>query len=193
MIILIIGASGSGKGTQASLLAEKLGVPAVSMGDLLRQEIAQGSAAGKRAETYMKDGLWVPAELTFEILRPVLAKCEAGVVLDGFPRLIEQLHMLEKDLAKRQRQLDKVIYLKISDEEAVRRLLKRAEIDRQKTGEARHDDTEAVIRQRLQSFHETAEPILDEAKKKGVLEEVDGERPVEVIHEDILSRLRWTN
>ena len=179
MIILMIGPSGSGKGTQAELLARKLDIPAISMGELLRQEIAAKSELGQKVEIYLAAGKWVPAELTWSVLRIELDKHPEGWVLDGFPRLVEQLMMLEEYLKLKAQRVDKIIYLKISDDEAVKRLL----------GRARHDDSEEIIRQRLKSFKETIEPILARVKQQGILEEVNGERPVEAIHQDIIARL----
>lgn len=171
MIVLLIGPSGSGKGTQAKLLAEKLKLPAISMGDLLRQEI--------KVATYLAAGKWVPAELTFEILREKLDQYRDGWVLDGFPRLVEQLIMLEEYLKSKQQQVDKIIYLKVGEAEAIKRLL----------GRSRNDDKREVIEQRLKSFQETIEPILARVKQQGVLEEVDGERSVKEIHQDIMRRI----
>lgn len=171
MIVLLIGPSGSGKGTQAKLLAEKLKLPAISMGDLLRQEI--------KVATYLAAGKWVPAELTFEILKEKLGQYRDGWVLDGFPRLVEQLIMLEEYLKSKQQQIDKIIYLKVGEAEAIKRLL----------GRSRNDDKREVIAQRLKSFQDTIAPILARVKQQGVLEEVDGERSVKEIHEDIMRRI----
>lgn len=179
MVILIIGPSGSGKGTQAGLLAEKLAVPTISMGELMRMEIAKGSLLGQRAGKYVHRGLWVPAKLTLQVLRPELDKYPGGFVLDGFPRLIEQWDLLEEYLASRGKRIDKMIYLKIGDGEAVRRLLSRV----------RTDDKREVIEQRLKSFKDTVEPILSRARQLGILEQVDGERSIEAIHQDIMARL----
>ena len=189
MIVLVIGPSGSGKGTQAELLAKKLGVPALSMGQLMRDEMQSNTDLGKKLSGYLSQGLFTPTELTLETLTPELEKHPGGFVLDGFPRRLENLTKLEEYLHNKNRKIDKIIYLKIADEEAVKRLTKRAEVDKQTTGLARHDDTDEVIRQRLQSFHETIDPILPYAREKGYLEEVDGERSVEEIHQQIMARL----
>lgn len=179
MIVLLIGPSGSGKGTQAKLLAEKLELPAISMGDLLRQEIEAKSKLGQKVATYLAAGKWVPAELTFEILKEKLGQYRDGWVLDGFPRLVEQLIMLEEYLKSKQQRIDKVVYLKVGEAEAIKRLL----------GRSRNDDKREVIEQRLRSFQETIEPILARVKQQGVLAEVDGERSVKEIHEDIMRRV----
>ena len=179
MIVLIIGASGSGKGTQAELLAKKLKVATISMGELLRQEIAAKSSLGQKVERYLAAGKWVPAELTWEILKVELGKQAMGFVLDGFPRLVEQLIMLEDYLKTKGQQINRVIYLQVGKDEAIKRLL----------GRSRTDDQRQVIEQRLKSFAETIEPILARVKQQGILEKVNGERSVEAIHQDILARL----
>lgn len=179
MIILLIGPSGSGKGTQAELLAKSFGLATISMGDLLRQEIDTRSELGQKVATYLAAGKWVPAELTWEILKEKLNRQRGGFVLDGFPRLVEQLIMLEEYLKLKQQQIDKVVYLQVSEAEAIKRLL----------GRSRNDDKREVIKQRLKSFQETIEPILAFVKQRGILAEVDGERSVKEIHEDIMRRI----
>ena len=180
MIILIIGPSGSGKGTQAELLAKSFGLATISMGDLLRQEIDTRSELGQKVATYLAAGKWVPAELTWEILKEKLNRQREGFVLDGFPRLVEQLTMLEEYLRLKQQQINKVVYLQVSEAEAIKRLL----------GRSRNDDKREVIEQRLRSFQETIEPILARVKQQGILAEVDGDRSIQAIHQDIVARLR---
>jgi len=179
MIVFIIGPSGSGKGTQAELLAKKLNLPAISMGNLLRQEIEARSELGQKVATYLAAGKWVPAELTWEILKRELDNQPDGWVVDGFPRLVEQLIMLEEYLKLKQQQVDKVIYLQVGEAEAIKRLL----------GRSRNDDQREVIEQRLKSFQETIEPILARVKQQGILAAVDGDRSVKEIHEDIMRRI----
>lgn len=189
MIVLLIGPSGSGKGTQAELAAKKLNLPAISMGQLMREEIQHNSALGQKIKNMYDRGLWIPAELTFAILKPTLEEHPEGFILDGFPRLVEQLYVLEDYLESKKKKIDLIIYLKVSDQEAIKRLLKRAEFDRQKTGQSRRDDSKEVIEQRLKSFNENTEPILRYAQEKGYLAEVDGERSIKKIHEDIMRRI----
>lgn len=190
MNLIIIGPSGSGKGTQAELLSKKFNIPTISMGELFRQAYEQKTSAGIKAESYWGKGNWVPAELTFKVLQPALNQGEKGFVLDGFPRTIEQVPLLEKYLKERGKKIDRVIHLWVSDEEAVKRLLLRAEKDIKRKGKARRDETEEVIRERLESYHQTVDPILDYYRQQGILEKVDGERPIEPIHQDIMKRLK---
>lgn len=190
MNLIIIGPSGSGKGTQAELLSKKFNIPTISMGELIRQASEQKIPEGIKAENYWRKGNWVPAELTFRILQPALNQGKKGFVLDGFPRTIEQVPLLEKYLEERGKKIDKVIHLWISDEEAVKRLLLRAKKDIRRRGKPRKDETEEIIRERLSSYHQTVDPILDYYRKKGILEKVDGERPIEPIHQDIMKRLK---
>jgi len=190
MNIIIIGPSGSGKGTQAELLSKKFNILTISMGELIRQASEQKIPEGIKAESYWRKGNWVPAELTFKILQPALNQGKKGFILDGFPRTIEQISLLEKYLKEKGKKIDRVIHLWISDEEAVKRLLLRAKKDIKRKGKARKDETEEIIRERLNSYHQTVDPILDYYRKKGILEKVDGERPIEPIHQDIMRRLR---
>ena len=183
MIILLIGPSGSGKGTQAQLLAKKLHLPAISMGQLLRDEISSHSSLGQQVKSYLDQGLWAPSQLTFEVLKPVLDQHPEGFILDGFPRLLDQLKILEQHLQTHHKSIDKIFYLQVSDQESINRLLKRAQLLN------RHDDTQAIIKQRLQSFHASVDPILDYAQQRGYLEQVNGERSIAAIHQDIISRL----
>lgn len=190
MIMVIIGPSGSGKGTQAELLSKKLRIPAISMGNLFRRAYEEKTPAGIRAETYWGKGRWVPDSLTFKILKPALDQCKNGFIVDGFPRTFAQIPILEEYLSRRHLRIDRVINLKISDKESIKRLLLRARRDKETKGKARSDETAEKIKNRLQEYCRTATPILEHFQKKGILLEINGERPIEEIHHKIMEKLQ---
>lgn len=190
MNIVIFGPSGSGKGTQAELMSKKLKIPTISVGKLFREAYEKKTLDGIKAESYWGKGNWVSGKLAFKILKPVLDKCRKGFVLDGYPRRTDQIPSLDKYLEKKGQKIDRAILLWISDKKAIERLLLRAKKDVQAKGKARStDESKALIKTRLASYHQTADPITEYYQKQGILEKVDGERPIEVIHQDIVARL----
>ncbi|UOQ57972.1 adenylate kinase [Leucobacter allii] len=166
--LLIIGPPGAGKGTQASRIAERFGVPAISTGDIFRANITGGTELGTQVQAIIERGELVPDELTNRIVADRLAQADAarGFLLDGYPRNVEQVHaldgMLEGDA------LDAVVLLEADVDEVVARLLKRAEL------EGRADDTEDVIRHRQQVYAEQTAPLIDLFSERGILVRVDG-------------------
>jgi len=190
MNIIIFGPSGSGKGTQAELLSKKLKIPTVSMGKLFRQAYEEKTPEGVEAYGYWGKGNWVPGKLAFKVLKPALDQCQKGFILDGYPRKIDQTYLLEKYLEKRNQKIDRAILLWVSDKEAIKRLFLRAKKDVAAKGKARIDETREVIKARLAEYHRTVDPIIEYFRQKGVLMDVDGERPIEEIFEDIMSRLK---
>lgn len=174
MNFLVMGPVGSGKSTQAELLAEKLGVPLLNVGDLLYFKSKENTPLGKSIKAKMEAGEIVDDKITHQIVEEHLQgkSHRKGFVLDGYPRTLKQAEMLEVPL-------DKVFYLIVSDKENARRLLSRG----------RKDDTPELIIKRLAIYHQETEPILDFFRQKGILEEFDGERPIEEIHQEIMGRL----
>ena len=173
MNIIVMGPQGSGKSTQADLLAKKLNLPHLQIGELGRRLIKQKTALGKKIEGFWVKGALAPDDLLMEILKLEINKEEfkGGFVLDGMPRTINQAKILSF-------KIDKVFYLKVSDKINVERLMKRG----------REDDTKDLIKKRLGFYHQETEPVLDYYRKMGILEEVDGERSIEMIFEDIAGR-----
>ncbi len=191
MNLVIFGPSGSGKGTQAELLSKKLKIPTISMGRLFRRAYEKKTPEGIKAEKYWGKGNWVPVKLTFKVLKQILNKHKHGFILDGYPRGIDQIALLEKFLEKRGQKIDQAILLWISDKEAITRILLRAEKERQVKGKARlTDKSKKLIKARLISYHQTVDPIIEYYRKQKILMEVDGERSIEDIHQDIMARLK---
>jgi len=174
MKILILGPQGSGKSTQAELLAKKFQWPHIEMGGLLRSAADEDTEEGRKIRLSVESGTLVDFGPTVEILKRRLLKsdCSQNYVLDGFPRNINQIKLFDPPL-------DKVIYLTLPDEIAIKRLTKRG----------REDDTPEIIRQRLEIFHNETEPVLDYYKGKGILEEVDGTPDIETIFNDLTTRI----
>ena len=153
MRLVLLGPPGAGKGTQAAILSEKLGVPAISTGDLFRANIGQGTPLGVEAKKYIDAGELVPAEITNNMVRARLAEPDAvnGFLLDGFPRSVEQARELESILRDLDTALDGVLSFEIDEEIVVERMLARG----------RADDKEDVIRNRLRVYREETAPLLD--------------------------------
>jgi adenylate kinase len=166
MFIVFIGPPGAGKGTQAVRLSERLGIPHVSTGEILRQAIDDGIALGRQAEQYMQQGALVPDELVVELVDQFLQRPAAarGCLMDGFPRTPAQAEALDECLARHGQAVQCVIELQVETEELVRRLL-----DRQ-----RPDDTPATIRQRLEVYRTQTRPLLGYYRRRGVLQSVPG-------------------
>ncbi|OGD99819.1 hypothetical protein A3J17_04525 [Candidatus Curtissbacteria bacterium RIFCSPLOWO2_02_FULL_40_11] len=173
MKIVFLGGQGSGKSTQAKLLAQKLKYPYFEMGELLRGKAKENSEVGNNVKNALEKGNLVPNQITINILKENTKNAHKGYVLDGFPRNATQMAELDSDIAK-------VYYIKVSDEEAVRRLEKRK----------RSDDNEQALTKRLEIYHQQTEPLLKDFRQKGILDEVNGERPIEEIHQDILNRVQ---
>lgn len=206
MNIIILGPSGSGKGTQAKLICKELGLNCVSMGAILRNAAKNRPDINERIN---KKGELVPDEITFSVLKDYLEgrKIFDGILFDGYPRSVKQYNLLKSWIGKRGGRLDLALLLQISDEESVRRLSARR-IDK-KTGEIynlitepppqsvlsanliqRDDDKPEAIRKRLQWYKDTTNPLTRVLKEEGILIEIDGERPVKTIFEDTMRKLK---
>mgnify|MGYP000640489423 FL=1 len=197
MKIIMLGAPGAGKGTQAKMLAEKYGIPHISTGDIFRANIKNGTELGKEAKKYMDQGLLVPDELTVKILLDRVAKddCKNGYVLDGFPRTIPQAEVLEEALTKLGDRIDYAINVEVPDENIVKRMGGRRaclncgatyhieHVPPKKEGICdncgselilRDDDKPETVKNRLSVYHKQTQPLIDFYNGKGVLRTVDG-------------------
>ncbi len=179
--LVLLGPPGSGKGTQAALLAERLGIPAISTGDIVRGAIAEGSELGQRVEQIVASGNLVDDATMGEIVRQRLAQDDAsgGFLLDGYPRTLPQAATLDSVLTDLGRTLSGVIMIDVPVEELVGRML----------GRGRADDKEDVIRQRLAVYTEQTEPLIDHYSAEGSLLSIDGSQSVEGVNSAILSAL----
>jgi adenylate kinase len=183
--LLVLGPQGSGKGTQAKLLAGDLGIPHVSTGDMFRAAIAHGTELGRQVEPILAAGELVPDELTVALIRERLAEPDAadGFVLDGFPRNLAQAEALDGMLAAIGRALDAVLFFDLSDELAIERMLGRAQ------EEGRADDTLEVIARRLEIYHEQTAPVVEHYRASGCLVPLHAERSIEEVATEIQEAL----
>lgn len=168
--LLIVGPPGAGKGTQAKLIASSFGIPAISTGDIFRDNIKNGTELGQKVQSIVSSGGYVPDSLTNEIVRDRLHQDDAvgGFLLDGYPRTTDQVTELDRILAETSASVDAVILLVADTDEVVERLLKRA------VDQGREDDTEDVIRHRQGVYLEQTEPVIALYRERGLVAEVDG-------------------
>jgi adenylate kinase len=179
--LLLMGPPGSGKGTQAAVVARLLAIPAISTGDIFRENVAAGTPLGREAKKYMAGGHYVPDSVTNEMVRSRLTESDAirGFILDGYPRTVPQVEFLDDVLAAQEVVLDRVLLLTVDVEEVVGRLKRRA------GAEGRHDDNEEIIRHRLRLFAEQTAPLAAEYEGRGLLVRIDGMGTIE----DVAARM----
>lgn len=209
MKIIMLGAPGAGKGTQAKKIAERYGLPHVSTGDIFRANIKNGTELGMEAKKYMDQGMLVPDELTVKILLDRVAQedCKNGYILDGFPRTIPQAEVLDKALTELGDQIDYAINVHVPDENIVNRMsgrracvscggtyhivyapTKKEGICDACGGELilRDDDKPETVQKRLAVYHEQTQPLIDFYKGKGILVEVDGTKEMAEVFDAIV-------
>jgi adenylate kinase len=185
MRIVLMGPPGAGKGTQAVVVAEQLGIPHISTGDIFRAHLSQGTPLGIAAGMYMDRGNYVPDRITNAMVRNRLAQPDAanGFLLDGYPRTLDQVAVLDEMLADLGLKLDHVVELTVNTDEVVVRLLKRA------AEQGRADDTEDVIRRRMEVYAEQTEPLTRVYEQQGLLVRVDGMGTIEQVRDRVLAAL----
>ena len=183
--LLLIGAPGAGKGTQAEKLSAAYKIPAISTGDIFRHNVKNETELGKQAKAFMDRGEYVPDSLTNDLVRDRLSQADAkeGFLLDGYPRTAEQVVELDSILEAQGNKLDVVVQLTADTDEVVRRLLNRA------IEQGRADDTEDVIRRRLEVYEEQTAPLTSVYAERGLLVTVDGLGEVDEVTGRILEAL----
>jgi len=207
-----LGAPGSGKGTQAEILSQEASLVHIASGDLFRQAQKEGTRLGRLAQSYMEKGLLVPNEVTIQMILERIATLEnsQGFILDGFPRTMEQAQALDKALAGKDKAIDRVIYVKVSTEELLRRLSGRRICRQCQTpyhlvfsppsvtgrcdrcgGELyqRPDDTEETAQKRLEVYFVQTAPLISYYQQSGKLVEINGEKPIEEVSKELLALL----
>ena len=212
MKIIMLGAPGAGKGTQAKKIADNYQVPLISTGDIFRANIKNGTELGKKAKTYMDQGLLVPDELVVDLVVDRLSQddCKNGCVLDGFPRTIPQAESLDAALAAKGEAIDYAIDVDVPDENIINRMSGRracvacgatyhivhiptkVEGICDRCGEAlilRDDDKPETVKKRLDVYHEQTQPLIDYYTKKNVLKSVDGTQDMEAVFQSIVDIL----
>lgn len=210
MNVILLGAPGAGKGTQAVLISQRIGLTHIASGDLFRQEQASGSELGNIAKSYMEKGQLVPDDVTVKMIlgRIAAPDCAKGIMLDGFPRTLEQAKALDEAMSKEGKGIDLVLYIKVSNEELIKRLSGRwicrdcqapyniVEAPPKVSGKCdkcngelyqRADDTEETVRKRLDVYFSQTIPLIEYYSQAGKLVEVDGERAIEEVGEDLIA------
>ncbi|MFZ5365672.1 MAG: adenylate kinase [Patescibacteria group bacterium] len=213
MNLIITGPQGSGKGTQARLLAEKMGLVHLETGEMFRQIAEKNTAFGREVKAWINRGVLVPDREVVRLLRQILTRevLKKGFILDGSPRTLPQIKWLDKILAKKNNQIDKLIYLNISKKESIRRLQARRICPKcgrnynmltmpPKNDELcdecdvklviREDETPQAIVKRLKEYHSQTSPMINYYRKKGKVVEINGEQTVKDVLKDILGKLK---
>jgi adenylate kinase len=185
MRLIFMGPPGAGKGTQAQIVADRFGIPAISTGDIFRANVSNGTELGLEAKRYMDAGEYVPDTVTNLMVRNRIDEEDAvkGFLLDGYPRTLAQVDELDGMINYTGHRLDAVVCIAVDSDELVRRLSSRAET------EGRTDDTEDVIRRRQELYLEQTEPLVEVYRDRGLLCEVDGSGQVDEVTQRILDAL----
>ncbi len=210
--IILLGAPGAGKGTQAQIINEKLGLPHISSGDIFRENLKNQTELGKLADSYIKAGQLVPDEITIKMIKERLSQpdCINGAILDGFPRTPQQADALEQMLTEFNARVESVIYISVADEVLIERLSGRwicraqghvyhilynppkvpgiCDIDGSELYQ-RDDDKVETVRQRIKVYHQQTQPLIEYYQRKGLLVEIDGNQSIEKISADIMQVL----
>lgn len=213
MYMILLGAPGAGKGTQATTISETLKLPHVSSGDLFRENLGKGTELGLLAKSYMDKGLLVPDDVTVRMVLDRLsqADCANGAILDGFPRTLEQAKALDEALEKQGKSIDRVLYIQVENDELIARLSGRwicrscqapyhtTNMPPKVAGKCdacggelyqRADDTVETAKKRLEVYFEQTSPLIEYYQKKGVLREINGQQDIDAVGKDLLTAVR---
>jgi adenylate kinase len=213
MRLMLLGPPGAGKGTQAESISREFDIPHISTGDIFRENIKQGTELGRKAQSYMNQGLLVPDELVVDLVKDRLLKedCIKGFLLDGFPRTIYQADALDAELSNMEKKLDRAINIQVKKEVLIERAVGRrvckscgaafhikfkpSEIEGvcDRCGgelQQRKDDLEETVVKRIEVYLEQTEPLIEYYSKKGILLNIDGEQEIQTVFEDIINGLR---
>jgi len=216
MRLILLGAPGTGKGTQASLLAASLGIPKISTGDILREAVAKGTELGRKVKSYIDAGELVPDEVMIDLVRERLREpdCAQGFILDGFPRTVPQAEQLDGTLKEQSKRIDRVIQLEVSREEILQRLTNRylcrncgkdynaaknpppAEMKCTVCGgeiTQRSDDTEATVRRRLEVYERQTTPLREYFAQQGKLVIIHGQGSIPQVFERLQQAIRQSD
>ena len=216
MNVIFLGAPGAGKGTQAVSISHKLGLAHIASGDLFREATSKGNEIGLLVKSYMEKGMLVPDKITIQMILEHIGHLPSnqGFILDGFPRTLEQAEALSKVLAEEGKEIDKVVYIKVSSEELLRRLSGRwicrnCQAPYSATGwppkvpdrcdrcggelYQRSDDTVETARKRLEVYFDQTAPLIDYYRRVGKLMEANGKQDIEKVTEEIVTSLRKAN
>ena len=180
MRIVLLGPPGSGKGTQATRLAQRLAIPQLSTGDMLRAAVSAGTSIGRKAKAAMERGELVPDELVVAVVAERILQPDAknGFILDGFPRTVAQAEALNDILLTGGLNLDCVLELKVDEEVLLGRILNRAKEAKSNGHTVRADDTEGALKVRLEEYRRQTEPLADYYRASGILKSIDGLQPI---------------
>jgi adenylate kinase len=210
MRVVLLGAPGAGKGTHCKRIADRYGVVHLSSGDILRRERAEGTELGKKAQSFMDAGALVPDDLIVEMMIKAIRQAPAGYVLDGFPRTVNQAEVLDKSLAAEKTDIDMVLDLRVNDSVVLERITGRRscpqcgavyhvknmppKVDNvcDKDGTPlvqRPDDTEEVVRNRLQTYYRQTEPVVDYYKSRRTVEDIGADGAADVVAGVIFKKL----
>jgi adenylate kinase len=212
MYLVLLGAPGAGKGTQAALISQKTGLTHIASGDLFRQAVQKGTELGKLVKSYMEKGELAPDEVTIKVIMERLGEpdCEKGCIFDGFPRTLDQAKALEEKLSEQKKGIDKAVFIDVPDEELMKRLGGRWTCKSCQAvyhevasppkvagkcdkcgGELyqRPDDNEATIRERLKVYFNQTTPVLEYYKSNGKLIAVDGKLSIDEVAEKVVGAL----
>jgi len=212
MNLILLGAPGAGKGTQAKAIVEKYNIPQISTGDMLRDAVAKGTELGKKAKEYMDKGELVPDEVVIGIVKDRLQEkdTEKGFILDGFPRTLKQAEALDEMLAELNKSIDAVINIAVPEEEVVKRIVNRRSCKNcgavyhliykppKEEGKCdkcggelyqRDDDKEETVRERFSVYRSQTEPLIEYYSKKGLVKNIDGTKSIDEVTADVLKVL----